>query len=122
LFSQIPYEEGGNTRFRFAQLTIGGDIRFTPQPGKSYYLNADGETEEFGLGNNLSGRFVISGWHFWGHVDLFTSIPLFPLTGNKFSEDGKYNYLNAEATGLKIYPQKIREGKLRLYVGTSCSF
>jgi len=119
LFSQIPYEEGGNTRFRFAQLTIGGDLRFTPQTGQSYFLNADGETEEFRLGNNLSGRFVISGWHFWGHVDFYIAIPLLALSGNKFADDGKYNYLNAEGTGVKIYPSKIREGKLRPYIGTS---
>jgi len=119
LFSQIPYEEGGNTRFRFAQLTIGGDLSFTPQTGKSYFINTNGETEEFGLGNNLSGRFIISGWHFWGHVDFYISIPLFALTNNKFADDGKYNYLNAEATGIKIYPSKIREGKLRPYLGTS---
>jgi hypothetical protein len=54
-----PYVEGGQTRHRFAQTTLGTDARvFGP---------ADAITS----GSLQDTRLIIGGTHFWGHADFF---------------------------------------------------
>ena len=119
IFAQLPFEEKGSKRFRFAQTTIGGDLRFTPPSGESYFLNSNGDVDSYDLGNSAWGRFVISGWHFWGHVDFYLGLPLLKLTENSFGEDGNTFYNNGIETGIKLYPSKIKDGKLRPFIGVS---
>ena len=117
--AQLPFEEDGSKRFRFAQTTIGGDFRFTPQTGTSYFLDVNGERQSYNLGNTSWGRFMISGWHFWGHVDFYIGLPVLKLSDSKFGETGNSFYNNGIETGLKLYPARIRDGKIRPYIGVS---
>jgi len=118
--AQIPNNpEAGSKRFRFAQTTIGGDIRITPSGGNSSFINSQGLSESYDLGSAAWGRFVISGWHFWGHADFFIGLPLMKLSEKEFGTDGNSFYMNGVETGVKLYPSKVKEGKLRPYVGTS---
>lgn len=118
-FAQLPFEEEGSKRFRFAQTTIGGDFRFTPKTGSSYFLNSNGSRESYELGNSAWGRFIISGWHFWGHVDFYLGLPLLKLSESKFGENGNAFYNNGIETGMKLYPSRVSDNKLRPYIGIS---
>jgi len=118
-WAQLPFEEEGSRRFRFAQTTIGGDFRFTPKTGNSSFLDVNGDVQTYELGNSAWGRFVISGWHFWGHVDFYLGLPLLKLNENKYGENGNVFYNNGIETGIKLYPSKIKDKKLRPYIGIS---
>jgi hypothetical protein len=119
-FAQIPsFSKDSTKRFRFAQTTIGGDLRITPAGGTSSFINSSGATESYDLGSAAWGRFVISGWHFWGHADFYIGLPLMKLSEKEFGTDGNAFYMNGVETGVKLYPSKIQEGKLRPFIGMS---
>jgi len=118
-FSQLPFENSDAKRFRFAQTTIGGDLRFTPAIGNSSYYDNEGSQQSYEVGNAAWGRFVISGWHFWGHVDFYFGLPLIKATESVFGEAGNSFYNNGVETGVKLYPSKLKDGKIRPFLGVS---
>ncbi|MDX5321720.1 MAG: DUF1207 domain-containing protein, partial [Bacteroidota bacterium] len=88
-----PYVDGGKTRHRFAQMTLGTDYRVYPFVKQSFMEN----------------RLIIGGTHFWGHADFYLSIPVNTIAGWGFS--------NGLETGAKLYPWRIESGKVRPYLG-----
>ena len=71
-----PYVTGGNTRYRFAQTTIGIDYRFYLNYGsESSTLNSSGAIEKFKLKNQDEVRLKIGATHFWGHADFYVVDP-----------------------------------------------
>ncbi len=93
------YIEGGNTRHRFAQMTLGADVRTLPASGSS-------------VGDPLHEmRFIIGGTHFWGHADFFVAIPV-----RRF---GDSPFRTRVETGARYYPWRIESGKVRPWVGGS---
>lgn len=90
-----PYVEGGHTRHRFAQLNLGVEMLGDPFSSSTF----------------LQPRLIIGGIHFWGHADLYLSIPLF--------QPQKPIVLPEIETGARIYPWAIQNGKARPFFGAS---
>lgn len=112
-----PYIDG-NKRYSFAQTVVGLDFEYTPNLGKSAYLNESGGLSNYNFGEKFSPRFTISGLHFWGHAEFYVTIPLANI---KMDDNGEINssYSNSTETGLRIYPWRIEHHKLRPFVGLS---
>ncbi|MCC6461162.1 MAG: hypothetical protein IT260_11865 [Saprospiraceae bacterium] len=104
-----PYIDGGPTRHRFAQLNLGTDNRvFLPtQPGNT----TPGELERRTLGPHGESRFLLGGTHFWGHADFYLAVPL-----ATFNREG---YSTGAESVFQFFPWKIRDRKLRPYLGFS---
>jgi len=94
-----PYVEGGQTRHRFAQTTLGTDARvFAP---------ADPITS----GSLQDARLIIGGTHFWGHADFFVAVPV--------GWSGETGFRSRVETGGRYYPWRIERNRIRPYVGAS---
>lgn len=94
-----PYVDGGQTRHRFAQMTLGTDARaFAP---------GDGVTN----GSLQDARLIIGGTHFWGHADFFVAVPI--------GWSGETGYRSRVETGGRYYPWRIERNRIRPYVGAS---
>jgi len=94
-----PYVEGGRTRHRFAQLTVGADARIMPAGDAS----TDATRQEV--------RAIIGGTHFWGHADFFIALPV--------SSSGDSPFSTRVETGARVYPWRLEEGRIRPWVGAS---
>jgi hypothetical protein len=102
-----PYMEGGNTRHRFAQLTLGTDVRCFPAGGILTYPNQPLSHTHDGFGE---GRLVFGGTHFWGHADFYVAIPVVHV--------GNRNTSTSVETGARVFPWRIEARKVRPYLGT----
>lgn len=107
-----PYVDGGKTRHRFAQMTLGVDYRF--------YSNRDTETFKFAEHGLLQSyqlkemnelRMIIGGTHFWGHADFFVAFPVIASRKTEFS--------SGVETGMKLFPWRLQNKKLRPFLGMS---
>ena len=63
------------TRYRFAQTTIGLDLQRS-QNGQSFFLDNDERIQSVSLPSVTKPRLIIGGTHFWGHADFYIAIPL----------------------------------------------
>lgn len=105
-----PYIEGGNTRHRFAQLTIGADIQHFLAEGSSLsYLTATGSFEEAKMESQTATRLIIGGTHFWGHADFYVAVPI--------ASFGKSGLGTGAETGARVFPWRIQHNKLRPFAG-----
>jgi hypothetical protein len=103
-----PYVEGGNTRHRFAQMTLGASS--TLRMGSSQFENtATASSQPGNLGTEGSHRLVVGGTHFWGHADFYVA---FPVMGT-----GDLRQRGGVETGFRYLPWRLESGKLRPYVG-----
>jgi len=93
------YIDGGNTRHRFAQMTLGLDSRT---------FHANGSSVEDPL---HEARFIIGGTHFWGHADFFVAVPVRRFGQSPFS--------TRVETGARYYPVRLARGTVRPWVGAS---
>lgn len=110
LYAQ-PYISGGNTRHRFAQMTVGLDTRIFTGNAHSFMPDGNGGMNKTGLQDYKEARILIGGTHFWGHADFHIAIPVLQSLGAGFS--------TSVETIAKIYPWRIRHSKLRPYAGFS---
>lgn len=106
-----PYIKGGNTRHRFAQLTVGADVRTYLGAGSQGVRLNNGVQETFELSNQSQARIIIGGTHFWGHADFYVSFAVANI--------GKSGFLEDVEMGAKLYPWRLKYDKLRPYIGTS---
>jgi hypothetical protein len=107
-----PYVDGGKTRHRFAQMTLGIDNRFFSNNNtETFSFSESGFVQSSKLGELNEYRMIIGGTHFWGHADFFVA---FPFTS--FSNSG---FRSGVETGMKIFPWRIENKKLRPYLGLS---
>jgi hypothetical protein len=118
VLSSQPYIEGGKTRHRFAQLNVGMDQRFfSPSSTKKTVINSNGTFNNVKLDSHLETRLLIGGTHFWGHSDFFIAISLI--------SSKKSGLKTGVETGIKIFPYRIKNNKIRPFVGLSwmpCSY
>jgi len=106
------YVEGGKTRHRFAQLNLGLDYRFfSGASTQAYQLDMNNTLEPFKINNLHETRIIIGGTHFWGHADFFIAIPV--------AYFGQSNFKTHVETGLKLFPWRIEDKKIRPYFGAS---
>ncbi|MES2587653.1 MAG: hypothetical protein V4622_01660 [Bacteroidota bacterium] len=105
-----PYVEGGNTRHRFAQLTLGLTNQFYSNANtKTYQSGLGNQFEERKLTNQFQSQFIIGGTHFWGHADFYVTIPIYASS--------KEGYRSIGETAFKYYPWRIENKKVRPFVG-----
>jgi hypothetical protein len=106
-----PYVDGGNTRHRFAQLNLGTSYRFLSNENTKSYdiINDDFLPQQ--LKNQHELGLIIGGTHFWGHADFYVLFPLSSL--------GKADFSSGVETGMKIYPWRIENNKIRTFIGSS---
>jgi hypothetical protein len=109
--SAQPYTvENGNTRHRFAQMELGVTQYFSPNAGKTQVLSETGKIGDYQFGANSVSAIFIGATHFWGHCDLALTIPIKQFgVGMKYGVDLQ----------MKYYPWRIKQNKLRPYVGVS---
>jgi hypothetical protein len=106
------YVEGGKTRHRFAQLTLGMSARQLPtQSGATWQRQVDGSLQRADLSAQLVPRFVIGGTHFWGHADFLVAFPLW--------QSGASGYEEGVETSFRYIPWQLRDRKLRPFIGLS---
>jgi uncharacterized membrane protein len=98
------YIDGGDTRHRFAQTTLGLDMLHVPSGG------VRGGTEFRG---RTMGRALIGGTHFWGHADFVLAIPLAQQRHAAIREGVE--------TSFKVQPWRIKEGRITPYIGGAWS-
>lgn len=113
LLSAQSYVDGGNTRHRFAQITLGASHRLYPGGGTQWRTDAANpaaglQAEAFAP--HQSTRLVIGGTHFWGHADFLVSFPILQ------SQTG---YTERIETSFRYMPWRVESGKIRPYVGLS---
>jgi hypothetical protein len=104
------------TRHRFAQMHLGADVQMS-FGGKTHFLNVDGGISQMDLNSVVKPRFVIGGTHFWGHADFYLAIPLLNPIIKKNNQEIAVN--SGVETVFKYYPWRIKDKKLRLFVGVS---
>lgn len=103
------YVEGGRTRHRFAQTTLGIDVGYGLAGGHQNY-RLDGTTISGFNGTSYSeARLIIGGLHFWGHADFYLAIPVLRDKVSPFSTGAE--------TGANIYPFRIRNNKVVPFAG-----
>lgn len=103
-----PYVEGGNTRHRFAQMTLGASSTF--RMGNSQFQSpGSASTLPGSLGTEGIHRLVVGGTHFWGHADFYVA---FPILGT-----GDLRQRGGVETGFRYMPWRLESGKVRPYVG-----
>lgn len=101
-----PYVEGGETRHRFAQMTVGTEVQYIPAG------------QEAAVPATLAPRLTIGGLHFWGHADLYVSIPVAAIT----PDDSRNTHLSTGIeTGGRWYPFRLQYGSIRPYLGIGWS-
>ena len=106
-----PYVDGGKTRHRFAQMSLGIDQRAFLGIGTYAVLNDQLQVQNRNLNPLYETRLIIGGTHFWGHADFFIAIPVLSL-----SESG---FRSGVETGGRYYPLRLENKKLRPFIGAS---
>lgn len=106
-----PYIAGGKTRHRFAQLNVGVDVGVNPGANTQSWSNQPGGWERSALPNQMMGRLIIGGTHFWGHADFFIAFPVYQLQ--------KQGYRERVETGFRFFPLAIENKTFRPYLGIS---
>ncbi|WP_421947982.1 hypothetical protein [Phaeodactylibacter xiamenensis] len=114
-----PYVSGGKTRHRFAQLLIGADAMYLPASGQTFALDGDGSLSDFTPTAALVPRINIAGTHFWGHANFYISIPVANVLDSSVPFGGDYTFNPGVETGLRVYPWRIEEKKLRPFAGAA---
>lgn len=111
-YAQV-YVDGGNTRHRFAQLTLGITQRYLPAYGTEtfYFNNNDLLAEQMSWATE--SKINIGGLHFWGHADFYVSLDVLGI------QSGQSIFRTDTETGFKYYPWRIERKKLRPYIGFS---
>jgi len=113
------YVNGGKTRHRFAQMTLGIDFLFISSGGISQY-GSTLQPNSYSLKPQLFPRLTIGGTHFWGHADFYVTFPITNIFSDQFNNGTlSYTYDPGIETGAKFYPWRIEKNKLRPYLGIS---
>ncbi len=115
-----PYVEGGNTRHRFAQMTVGAELTYRPSGGNGRFIE-NGQTQDFAFPDRLQPRLSIGGTHFWGHCEFYVSFPLGNLLSEAISENSEIASSSGIETALKIYPWRLERKKVRPFLGSGMS-
>ena len=110
--SAYPYLEREG-RLEFAQLYLGFDVL---QPASLQVRDEHGEETELTLPS--IPRFTIGGLHFWGWGDFYVTFPL-PTEAETPPSRTTYRatYRNGVETGFRIYPLRVRSGRLSPFAG-----
>lgn len=113
------YRQEGKNRYTFAQTTFGYDLEYTPAVGNSYFRNNQNQLQKIPIGKTFAPAISITGLHFWGHAEFFTTFSLPDIDLVKDATHGEYQRFSS--TGFKYFARSVRIGKLSPYIGMSLS-
>ncbi|MEM9985659.1 MAG: hypothetical protein AAF804_11270, partial [Bacteroidota bacterium] len=115
-----PYVEGGNTRHRFAQMTMGAEFAYRPNGGRGEFIE-NGQKQTFVFPDRLRPRLSIGGTHFWGHCEFYVSFPLVNLLSQDIGEESQIASSSGIETAFKVYPWRLERKKVRPFIGSGMS-
>lgn len=103
VWARVPAQRPGDP---FAVFTLGTELHaLTPR-------------DATGPGSFRSVALSIGALHFFGHADLFVTIPIGAFRTTR--DDGQSERLShAAATGVRVYPWALRPGRVRPFVATA---
>jgi hypothetical protein len=109
------YEEGGHTRHRFAQLTVGLDFSHFPSgEAITYQPVATGQFASKKMDAMSQARLVIGGTHFWGKADFFVTIPILQFMNQSIKQEVE--------TGGKFFITRLKHHRLSPFVGAGFQY
>lgn len=121
LFGQMAlaqvYLDGGNTRHRFAQMTVGAEMLYVPEGGSAQFLQ-DGELQMTDFPARIQPRLSIGGTHFWGHAEFYVAFDLPNLVDTEVAPGTDIFTSTGVETAFKYYPWRLEKGKVRPFVGS----
>lgn len=106
-----------NKRVDFAKMYLEtGATYFTSFIGKQLI---DGNVSDFESSATINPYLTWGAFHFWGHTEFYVTFPLNQINLNKGSAANHElsHSVATGATGARIYPWAMSEGKLRPYIG-----
>lgn len=107
-----PYVEGGETRHRFAQTSIGVGVQYIPGQGTAVWDN--NEETQVQLSSLFAPVLSIGGLHFWGHADFSIRIPIATIAAEADKPSGVSLGIG---TGVKVFPWRLEHSSIRPYLG-----
>lgn len=111
-----PYQNGQQTRHRFAQSSLGLDLYYC-WGGTILLPQNDSQRVNAALNRGLSPRIHLGGLHFWGHAEFYLNINLGSFRFNNSALTVKQS--QGDIFGLKIFPKAVAFGKVNAYMGTA---
>lgn len=78
----------------------------------------NGQLNSFEHSATLNSYITWGAFHFWGHTEFYVTFPLNQLNLNK-NDQTDHELLHSVATGARIYPWAMKEGKIRPYIGAN---
>lgn len=109
-----PFEEpgAGDKRYRFAQLYVGAETELIEGGKQPLAPGVEGN-----LATSFAPRLVVGGTHFWGHADLFVSIPLAAVPIGQSTREASYS--PGVQIGGRVYPWRLTTDELKPFFGAA---
>lgn len=101
-------------RLDFAKMYFEGGGTYLPSFEGKQLVN--GQLISFEYSATLNPYLTWGAFHFWGHTEFYVTFPLNQLALNKNTQTS-HQLLHSVATGARIYPWAMVEGKIRPYIG-----
>lgn len=103
-------------RLDFAKMYFEGGGTYLPSFTGKHLIN--GQVHSFDHSSTINPYLTWGAFHFWGHTEFYVTFPLNPLNLNKNDQMG-HQLLHSVATGARLYPWAMKEGKIRPYIGAN---
>ncbi|MCU0353720.1 MAG: hypothetical protein MUD08_08300 [Cytophagales bacterium] len=103
---------------RFAWTHFGGDV-LVQSGGTADYVSRTGGVSNTRFGVSAIPRLTIGGMHFWGHADFYVTFPLPFFLAQRPSGFSDWLYRSGVETGARVYPWRLKPGRLSPYAGIS---
>ena len=103
-------------RLDFAKMYLESGGTYLPSFTGKQLVND--QLSSFEHSATLNPYLTWGAFHFWGHTEFYVTFPLKQLSLNKNSEI-EHQLLHSVATGARIYPWAMKEGKICPYIGAN---
>lgn len=108
---------GKRQRLDFAKMYLeGGGTYLSAFTGKQL-MNE--QLSSFEHSSTLNPYFTWGAFHFWGHTEFYVTFPLSQIPLHMGNDEHGHQLRHSVATGARIYPWAMKEGKLRPYIGAN---
>lgn len=113
---QAQDNDSKKERLDFAKMYFEAGGTYLPSFKGKQLINNQESTFEHSATLNTS--ITWGAFHFWGHTEFYVTFPLNQLNLNKNNEIS-HQLLHSVATGARLYPWAMKEGKIRPYIGAN---
>ncbi|WP_044212489.1 hypothetical protein [Flammeovirga sp. OC4] len=109
----VQAQQANKQRLDFARMYLESGGNFFPSFTGKQLVN--GEATPIDYAATFNPYITWGGFHFWDHAEFYVTFPLgqINLDGNEV----QHKMQNYVATGARIYPWRMKKGKLRPYIG-----